>query len=124
MLDFNPSKQLWEKEVERYNHYNYRYEDIRLNGRPVTWGRCDATYEQQGDALVASDGGARQPDRYLLNDADLGDFVLEWTMTRLPRQAARTVVNTSAASGSTWRVMTRTMCHQRWPASLTRPRTN
>jgi len=68
-----------------YYHYNYRYEDIRLNGRPVTWGRCDATYEQQGNALLANDGGARQPDRYLLNDADLGDFVLEWTMTRLAK---------------------------------------
>ncbi len=66
-----------------YYRYGYRYERIRLNGQPVTWGRVDGTYRQQGDALLADDGGSRQPDRYLLNDADLGDFALEWTMTRL-----------------------------------------
>lgn len=66
-----------------YYRYAYRYENARLNGRPVKWERRDATYALQGDAAAADDGGASQSDRYLLNDADVGDFTLEWTMTRL-----------------------------------------
>ncbi len=66
-----------------YYRYQYRHENVRLNGRPVTWARRDTTYEPQGCAVVVSDGGRSQPDRYLLNDADTADFTLEWTTTRL-----------------------------------------
>jgi len=66
-----------------YYRYGYRYERIRLNGQPVDWERTDRTYQRQGNVLIVDDGGARQPDRYLLNNVDVGDFVLEWTMTRL-----------------------------------------
>lgn len=66
-----------------YYRYCYRYQEVRLNGRPVRWDRRDPTLDFQPDAFVADDGGVSQPDRYLLNDADLADFTLEWTMTRL-----------------------------------------
>ncbi|HUT90850.1 MAG TPA: heparinase II/III family protein [Thermoguttaceae bacterium] len=66
-----------------YYRYHYRYDNLRLNGKPVAWRRPGATYEVQGDSVVASDSGTSQPDRYLLTDAELSDFVLEWTMTRL-----------------------------------------
>ena len=66
-----------------YYRYQYRYEDVRLDGRPIGWGRKDPTFRQEGNSIVAADEGTSQSDRYLLNDADLGDFVLEWTMTRL-----------------------------------------
>ena len=66
-----------------YYRYQYRHENVRLNGRPVVWARRDATFEPQGDAMLASDGGKNRSDHYLLNDADAGDFTLEWTTTRL-----------------------------------------
>lgn len=66
-----------------YYRYHYRYDDLRLNGRPVTWQRSVPTYEFPEDSIVASDGGTSQPDRYLLSDGELDDFVLEWAMTRL-----------------------------------------
>lgn len=66
-----------------YYRYQYRYEDVRLDGQPIAWGRQDETYKPEGTAIVASDQGTSQSDRYLLNDTDLDDFVLEWTMTRL-----------------------------------------
>ncbi len=74
-----------------YYRYSYRYEDVRLNGQPVKWERRDATFDvaqasslQSGrQDVYATDGGVSQPDRYLLNDADVSDFTLEWTMTRL-----------------------------------------
>lgn len=66
-----------------YYRYQYRYEDVRLDGQPITWGRQDETYQGQGTTILASDQGTSQSDRYLLNSTDLGDFVLEWTMTRL-----------------------------------------
>jgi len=66
-----------------YYRYSYRYQEVRLNGQPVAWGRRDPTLDFQQDAFVADDGGASQPDRYLLNAADVADFTLEWTMTRL-----------------------------------------
>jgi len=66
-----------------YYRYHYRYDDLRLNGQPIAWQQHTATYEFPGDSVVASDGGASQPDRYLLSDVEVDDFVLEWTMTRL-----------------------------------------
>ena len=66
-----------------YYRYHYRYDDVQLNGHPMTWGRQDETYEVQGNSVVACDGGAQQPDHYLLNADNLGDFTLEWSMTRL-----------------------------------------
>ncbi len=66
-----------------YYRYQYRYDDLRLDGQPVHWDRRDPTYEVRGAAVVAHDGRVSQPDRYLLNEADREDFVFEWTMTRL-----------------------------------------
>jgi hypothetical protein len=66
-----------------YYHYRYRYDDLRLDGKPVTWDKLDPTYEPQGDSVVAADGGKRQYDHYLLSQADVGDFSFEWTATRL-----------------------------------------
>ncbi|MHB8900663.1 MAG: alginate lyase family protein, partial [Thermoguttaceae bacterium] len=66
-----------------YYRYQYRYDQVRLSGKPVAWDRPGATYEIQGDSFVAGDGGASQSDRYLLTGEEVGDFVLEWTMTRL-----------------------------------------
>lgn len=66
-----------------YYRYDYRYDDIQLNGKPIHWERPDATYELQGNSVIASDGGSSQSDRYLLTDDQMEDSVLEWTMTRL-----------------------------------------
>ncbi len=66
-----------------YYRYQYRYEDVRLDGQPIAWGRQDETYKRDGTTILASDQGVSQSDRYLLNSTDLGDFVLEWRMTRL-----------------------------------------
>lgn len=66
-----------------YYRYRYRYEDLRLNGKPVRWERRDATYDFKGERFEASDQGVQQADHYLLNGEDLSDFVLEWSMTRL-----------------------------------------
>jgi len=66
-----------------YYRYQYRYEQVRLNGQPVRWRRTDPAFEPAGDVIPASDHGVRQPDHYLLSEADVGDAVLEWTMTRL-----------------------------------------
>jgi len=70
-----------------YYRYSYRYEDVRLNGQPIRWERLDPTFALQGETISADDGGMSQPDRYLLNDADLHDFTLEWVMTRLVNYA-------------------------------------
>ncbi len=66
-----------------YYRYSYRYEQVRLNGQPITWGPIAATYQQAGEALTVDDGGAGQPDHYLLNTTDAADFTLEFTLTRL-----------------------------------------
>jgi len=66
-----------------YYRYQYRYDHVRLNGQPVRWERTDSTFERKGDTITVLDGGVRQPDRYLLNDTDTADSVLEWNMTRL-----------------------------------------
>ncbi|MCX6911353.1 MAG: heparinase II/III family protein [Verrucomicrobia bacterium] len=66
-----------------YYRYAYRYEDVRLDGKRVNWDRRDPTFEMDGTAVVAKDGDTSPSDRYLLNDADIGDFTLEWTITRL-----------------------------------------
>lgn len=66
-----------------YYRYHYRYDNPRLDGKPITWQRPGATFETEGDSVIASDGGAGQPDRYLLASGAPDDFVLEWTMTRL-----------------------------------------
>jgi len=66
-----------------YYRYAYRYENVRLNGQALNWERLDATLEQQGDTLLANDGGLSQSDRYALSVADVADFTLEWTMTGL-----------------------------------------
>jgi hypothetical protein len=66
-----------------YYRYHYRYEDVRLRGKPVAWERVDDTYTLQNGVVTADDAGASQSDHYLLNDADVEDCDLEWTMTRL-----------------------------------------
>jgi len=66
-----------------YFRYGYRYDDVRLDGRPVAWERLDRTYALQGDSVTAADEGKRQYDRYLLSHADADAFTLEWTTTRL-----------------------------------------
>jgi hypothetical protein len=66
-----------------YYRYEYRYENVRLNGQPVKWERRDPTFEPQGDAILVRDGGVSQSDHYLLNDTDVADFALEWRMARL-----------------------------------------
>lgn len=67
-----------------YYRYRYRYEDVRLDGQPVAWERCDKTYLRQDDgSMLVDDRGERQGDRYLLNGTNLRNFRLEWTMTRL-----------------------------------------
>lgn len=66
-----------------YYRYQYRYDHVRLDGQPVRWERTEPSFQCQDDSVVAGDGGMRQPDHYLLNDTDTGDFVLEWTLTRL-----------------------------------------
>jgi len=65
-----------------YYRYQYRYDDVRVNGQPIAWGRPDATYQVQGQSVLARDGDTSQGDRYLLTDATYADFVLEWTLTR------------------------------------------
>jgi hypothetical protein len=83
-----------------YYRYRYRYDDLRLDGQPIRWQHRDPTYTLSGTSVVAGDGGAGQPDLYLLNDADRGDFALEWTMTRLadvgPQDRAWVVYHTPA----------------------------
>ena len=66
-----------------YYRYRYRYEDVRLNGKPIRWGIDEGTYQKAAGAITAVDGGSRQGDHYLLNDADLRDCTFEFTMTRL-----------------------------------------
>ncbi len=66
-----------------YYRYQYRYEGVRLDGQPVRWERTDPTFERQDDTITVRDGGVTQPDHYLLNDTDVADFVLEWSLTRL-----------------------------------------
>lgn len=66
-----------------YYRYSYRYENVQLDGQPVSWERRDPTFQQQNSSILASDGDTSQPDRYLLNNRDLAGFSLEWTMTRL-----------------------------------------
>ena len=72
-----------------YYRYQYRYDQVRLNGQPVRWERADATFERQGDTITVLDGGVQQPDHYLLSDADVGDFVLEWNLTRLAKSGSK-----------------------------------
>ena len=85
-----------------YYRYAYRHENVRLNGKPATWSRRDATLEVEGDALVARDGGESRPDCYALNDTDAASFTLEWATTRLansgPQDRAWLLFHTSAAN--------------------------
>ncbi len=66
-----------------YYRYNYRHENVRLDGRPVKWGQVDETYDVHGDKITTNDAGASQPDHYLLNDTDARDFTFDFTTTRL-----------------------------------------
>lgn len=66
-----------------YYRYQYRYDQVRLDGQPLRWERTDPTFERQGETVTVVDGGMRQSDHYLLNDTDVADFVLEWNLTRL-----------------------------------------
>jgi hypothetical protein len=66
-----------------YYRYNYRVENVRLNGKPIRWGFVDATFRPGADSVTADDGGQSQKDRFLLNDTDVSDFALTWTMIHL-----------------------------------------
>jgi len=66
-----------------YYRYNYRMEHVCLNGKPIHWGFVDATFRPGVDSMTADDGGQSEKDRFLLNDADVSDFTLTWTMFHL-----------------------------------------
>jgi len=66
-----------------YYRYNYRIENVRLNGQPIHWGLVDATFGVGADAVTANDGGQSQPDRFVLNDTNVSNFTLTWTMIHL-----------------------------------------
>ncbi len=66
-----------------YYGYDYRYDDVRLDGVSPGWDRCDASYAVQATTITANDDGRSQSDRYLLARPAQHDFVLQWTLTRL-----------------------------------------
>ena len=66
-----------------YYRYNYHIENVSLNNQPIQWGFIDGTFRLEVNSVTADDGGQSQGDRFLLNDTDVSDFTLTWTMTHL-----------------------------------------
>jgi hypothetical protein len=66
-----------------YYRYRYRYDAVKLDGRPVTWSRLVPTFQVSGNTILADDNGSSQSDHFLLTKAARADFSLDWEMTRV-----------------------------------------